>query len=42
MGMPQIFYEVYSNLPREGFGDNEPTVRAFRMLKNLAGKPVYT
>lgn len=35
MGMPQIFYEVHTNLPRESPRDNESTVRAFRMLKNF-------
>ena len=39
MEMPQIFYEVHSNLPREGPGDNESTNRAFKLLKNLPAKP---
>lgn len=39
MEMPQIFYEVHSNLPREGPGDNESTCRAFNLLKNLPEKP---
>ena len=39
MEMPQIFYEVHSNLPREGPGDNESTCRAFNSLKNLPVKP---
>ena len=39
MEMPQIFYEVHSNLPREGPGDNESTDRAFKSLKNLPAKP---
>lgn len=39
MEMPKIFYEVHSNLPREGPGDNESTDRAFKLLKNLPAKP---
>jgi ubiquinone/menaquinone biosynthesis C-methylase UbiE len=39
MEMPQIFYEVHSNLTREGPGDNESTCRAFKLLKNLPAKP---
>ena len=39
MEMPQIFYEVHSNLPREGPGDNKSTNRAFKLLKNLPAKP---
>jgi ubiquinone/menaquinone biosynthesis C-methylase UbiE len=39
MEMPQIFYEVHSNLPREGPGGNESTIRAFNSLKNLPAKP---
>jgi ubiquinone/menaquinone biosynthesis C-methylase UbiE len=39
MEMPQIFYEVHSNLPGEGPGDNESTGRAFKSLKNLPANP---
>jgi ubiquinone/menaquinone biosynthesis C-methylase UbiE len=39
MDMPPIFYEVHSNLPREGPGENQATDRAFRSLKNLPIKP---
>jgi SAM-dependent methyltransferase len=39
MEMPPIFYEVHSNLPREGPGSNESTQRAFRALKNLPANP---
>lgn len=39
MEMPPIFYEVHSNLPREGPGDNKSTDRAFKALKNLPPKP---
>ena len=39
MEMPQIFYDVHSNLPREGPGGNESTCRAFNSLKNLPAKP---
>ena len=39
MDMPPIFYEIHSNLPRAGPGDNESTSRAFRALKNLPPKP---
>lgn len=39
MQMPPIFYEVHSNLPREGPGDNESTCRAFKTLKTLPVKP---
>ncbi|MCW4024822.1 MAG: class I SAM-dependent methyltransferase [Candidatus Bathyarchaeota archaeon] len=40
MEMPPIFYEVHSNLPREGPGDNQSTKRAFKMLKNLPANPL--
>jgi len=39
MEMPRIFYEVHSDLPREGPGDNESTDIAFKSLKNLPAKP---
>ncbi len=39
MEMPPIFYEVHSNLPREGPGDKQSTRKAFRMLKNLPANP---
>jgi ubiquinone/menaquinone biosynthesis C-methylase UbiE len=39
MEMPPIFYEVHSNLPREGPGDNQSTRRAYKTLKNLPLKP---
>jgi ubiquinone/menaquinone biosynthesis C-methylase UbiE len=39
MEMPKIFYEVHSNLAREGPGDNESTDRAFKSIKNLPAKP---
>lgn len=39
MEMPPIFYEVHSNLPREGPGENQSTEKAFRALKNLPSKP---
>jgi len=39
MKMPKVFYEVHSNLPREGPGSNESTDRAFKSLKNLPTKP---
>jgi len=39
MERSQIFYEVHSNLPRVGPGDNESTDRAFKSLKNLPAKP---
>lgn len=39
MDMPPIFYEVHSNLPREGPGDNQSTEKAYKMLKNLPAKP---
>lgn len=39
MELPKIFFEVHSNLPREGPGDNESTARAFKSLKDLPAKP---
>jgi ubiquinone/menaquinone biosynthesis C-methylase UbiE len=39
MEMPPIFYEVHSNLPREGPGSNESTDRAFCTINNLPAKP---
>jgi ubiquinone/menaquinone biosynthesis C-methylase UbiE len=39
MEMPPIFYEVHSNLPREGPGENQSTEKAYKMLKNLPAKP---
>ena len=37
--MHKIFYEVHSNLPREGPGKNEATKKAYLMLKGLPEKP---
>ena len=37
--MHKIFYEVHSNLPREGPGNNESTKKAYLMLKRLPEKP---
>jgi ubiquinone/menaquinone biosynthesis C-methylase UbiE len=39
MEMPPIFYEVHSNLPREGPGENQSTEKAYKTLKNLPAKP---
>jgi SAM-dependent methyltransferase len=39
MEMPPIFYEVHSNLSREGPGSNQSTRKAFKMLKNLPANP---
>jgi ubiquinone/menaquinone biosynthesis C-methylase UbiE len=39
MEMPPIFYEVHSNLPREGPGENQSTEKAYKMLRNLPAKP---
>ncbi len=39
MELPKIFFEVHSNLPREGPGNNESTEKAFKSLKNLPAKP---
>ncbi len=33
------FFEIHSNLPREGPGDNKSTRRAYRMLTDLPEKP---
>ena len=35
----KIFFEVHSNLPRQGPGDNESTKKAFLMLTDLPSKP---
>lgn len=35
--MDELFYEIHNDLPREGPGDNESTLRAFRMLDKLPG-----
>jgi ubiquinone/menaquinone biosynthesis C-methylase UbiE len=37
--MHKIFYEVHSNLPREGPGNNQATKKAYQMLKDLPEKP---
>jgi ubiquinone/menaquinone biosynthesis C-methylase UbiE len=37
--MVNVFFEVHSNLPREGPGDNESTKKAYLMLRNLPEKP---
>ena len=37
--MHKIFFEVHSNLPREGPGDNESTKKAYLMLDGLPEKP---
>ena len=37
--MYEVFFEVHSDLPREGPGDNESTKKAYAMLKGLPEKP---
>ena len=37
--LPKVFWEIHSNLPREGPGDNESTKKAYMMLKCLPEKP---
>jgi ubiquinone/menaquinone biosynthesis C-methylase UbiE len=37
--MHKVFFEVHSNLPREGPGDNESTKKAYATLKGLPEKP---
>jgi len=37
--MREVFFEVFSNLPRAGPGSNESTDRAFNSLKNLPAMP---
>lgn len=37
----EYFFEVHSNLPREGPGDNKSTRRAYRMLTDLPEKPRF-
>ena len=39
MEMPPIFYEIHSNLPRQGPGDNQSTAKAFQKLKNMPTVP---
>ncbi len=39
MNLPPIFFEVHSDLPREGPGSNQSTQRAFKSLKNLPANP---
>ncbi|XHH09306.1 MAG: class I SAM-dependent methyltransferase [Candidatus Bathyarchaeia archaeon] len=39
MKLNQYFFEIHSNLPREGPGDNKSTRRAYRMLTDLPEKP---
>lgn len=36
---PQVFWDVHSDLPREGPGDNESTKKAFNLLKDLPKNP---
>jgi SAM-dependent methyltransferase len=38
-GLPEIFWEIHSNLPREGPGDNTSTRKAFSMLNGLPDAP---
>ena len=35
MEIPDIFFEIFNNLPRGGPGDNESTRKAFSLLRNL-------
>ena len=37
--LPKIFFEIHSNLPREGPGDNKSTKKAYQMLKELPENP---
>jgi ubiquinone/menaquinone biosynthesis C-methylase UbiE len=39
MMLPKTFWEVHSDLPREGPGDNKSTRKAYQLLKNLPSKP---
>lgn len=34
-----IFFEIHKEIPREGPGDNESTIRAYKTLKNLSNNP---
>ena len=36
---PQVFWDVHSNLPREGPGDNKSTKKAYNLLKGLPENP---
>lgn len=38
-GLPNIFWEVHSNLPREGPGDKASTQRAFKLATDLPPAP---
>jgi ubiquinone/menaquinone biosynthesis C-methylase UbiE len=37
--LPDVFWKIHSNLPREGPGDNESTTKAYQMLKDLPKTP---
>jgi len=37
--LPEIFWEVHSNLPQEGPGDDESTIRALKAIKDLPDNP---
>lgn len=37
--MPELFWEIHSDLPREGPGDDASTRRAFEMLPGLPDRP---
>jgi ubiquinone/menaquinone biosynthesis C-methylase UbiE len=37
--LPEVFWEIHSNLPREGPGDNKSTKKAYMKLKNLPKNP---
>jgi ubiquinone/menaquinone biosynthesis C-methylase UbiE len=37
--LPHVFWEIHSNLPREGPGDNKSTTKAYQMLKDLPKNP---
>lgn len=34
-----IFFEIHKDIPREGPGDNESTIRAYKALKDLPSRP---
>lgn len=37
--LPEVFWEIHSNLPREGPGDNKSTKKAYMTLKGLPKNP---
>jgi len=38
---PDVLYELFSNMPRQGPGSKESTRKAYRLIPNLTGKFIF-